>query len=165
VNELLKKLLANILYFIVYCILASCLIRFTLNICSFVHDGQKNKYSVKLLAFNRKKRDITSCSSLKIRQPFGATSRFYLQGRRMIEAGSQHEADIKCLSPEGTCHHIFPRSWKCGSVHARPHTSAWHSALIVKHRNNFNFFSTFYIAETRFTEPREYNWGAIWKKK
>jgi hypothetical protein len=34
---------------------------------------------------------------------------------------------------------LVPRSRKCGSIHPLPHTPSWHSAELVKHRDNFTF--------------------------
>jgi hypothetical protein len=31
------------------------------------------------------------------------------------------------------------RSRKCGSIHPLSHTPSWHSAYLVKHRDNFTF--------------------------
>jgi hypothetical protein len=35
---------------------------------------------------------------------------------------------------------LVPRSRKRGSIHPPPHASSWHSAQLVKHRNNFTFY-------------------------
>jgi hypothetical protein len=34
---------------------------------------------------------------------------------------------------------LVPRSRRCGSIHPLPHTPSWHSAQLVKHRDNFPF--------------------------
>jgi hypothetical protein len=44
-----------------------------------------------------------------------------------------HEADHSPLT------NAEVRSRKCGSLHPLPHTPSWHSAYLVKRRDNFNF--------------------------
>jgi hypothetical protein len=38
---------------------------------------------------------------------------------------------------------LVPRSKKHGSIHPLPHTPSWHSAELVKHRDNFTLLFTF----------------------
>jgi hypothetical protein len=34
---------------------------------------------------------------------------------------------------------LVPGSRKCGSIHPLPHTTSWHNASFVKHRDKFTF--------------------------
>jgi hypothetical protein len=68
---------------------------------------------------------------------------------------------------------LVPKSRKRGSIHSLPHTSSWHSAYLVKHRDNFTFYHfTLAVGHNMFLysrvkcnshlnrSPAEYKWKA-----
>jgi hypothetical protein len=54
------------------------------------------------------------------------------------------------------------RSIKRGSIHTLPHTSSWHSNSLVRHRDNFTFY-TFHSDKylTSYTTHNKYTLGFI----
>jgi hypothetical protein len=63
-----------------------------------------------------------------------------------------------------------PRSRKRGSIHPFPHTPSWHSAWLVKHRDNFIFYSVqiapgaylaFYPIGIGCTVPGAWSWSFV----
>jgi hypothetical protein len=65
--------------------------------------------------------------------PWGPASFLFSEYQGLFPQGR----DVKLT----THHQLVPRSRKHGSKHPLLHTSSWHSAWLVNHRQNFSFYS------------------------